>query len=101
MATFGFRCSQHPAPLHFDAPFAVGQAPDRMPCPECGAHAPRVYSVPRISLNPAHLVAAIDRTERSRWEPDVVSGPPPEVRPRAGGRASAAINPAWYRLPRP
>lgn len=94
MATFTYRCPSH----RFDASFPIGTAPPDTPCPTCGTDAVRVFTAPRLSLAPGHLMAALDRSERSRSEPDVVSALP-SVAGRA--RRSAPPNPALRRLPRP
>jgi hypothetical protein len=52
-----------------------------------------------LSLAPRQIVAAIDNTEKSRDEPEVVSTlPSHRARTR---RPAAALNPALQRLPRP
>ena len=100
MATFEYRC---PAPEcrsggRFEIRRPIGSATGVTACPECGADAIRVFSPPLVSLAPRRLVAAIDRAERSRTDPDVVGAPP--QRP-AGRRTPVARNPALQRLPRP
>lgn len=94
MATFTYRCPSH----RFDATFPIGTAPPDTRCPTCGTDAVRVFTPPRLSLAPRQLMAALDRSERSRTEPDVVSAVP-----SAPGRArrSAPAHPALRRLPRP
>jgi hypothetical protein len=57
-----------------------------------------VFTAPLLSLAPRALVRAIDRTERTRDEPDVVSSLPPAPSRRV---APVAQNPALARLPRP
>jgi hypothetical protein len=56
----------------------------------------RVWTAPMVSLAPRAAVAAIDRAERSRTEPEVVTHVP--GRPR---RVVAPTTPAQRRLPRP
>jgi hypothetical protein len=94
MATFSYRCAQDGL---IDVVRPVGTALPRTACPTCGNDAVRVFTAPMLSLASPALVAAIDRSERTREQPDVVAGPPsmraPQVRtPR---------NPALARLPRP
>jgi hypothetical protein len=52
-----------------------------------------------LSLAPRALVAAIDRTEKSSDEPEVVSAVPP--RAFRSRNPMATQNPALQRLPRP
>jgi hypothetical protein len=96
VARYEFRCPQ-------DGPHEValplGQAPARRPCPVCGGEAVRVFSPPHLALAPRHLLAAIDRAERSRTEPAVVTAP--AGRPRRRTAPPTPQNPAWQRLPRP
>ena len=49
-------------------------------CPGCGAGARRVYSVPGVKRTGAGLSGAMDRSEKSAHEPEVVRRP-------AGGAA--------------
>jgi hypothetical protein len=52
-----------------------------------------------VSFAPRALVAALDREEKSRYEPDVVTS-----LPRSGNRKAtpmAPMTPALARLPRP
>ncbi|MGH3799948.1 MAG: FmdB family zinc ribbon protein [Pseudonocardiaceae bacterium] len=97
MATYQYTCAQDGV---FDVSRPMGTAGPRSPCPVCHREAARVFSAPLLALAPRALVAAIDRTERTRDEPDVVSALPPRhsSRPR---RRAAAPNPALQRLPRP
>ena len=83
----------------FDVTRPMGTAGSRAPCPVCNSEAVRVFSAPMLSLAPRALVAAIDSTEKTRDEPEVVSAlPPHQARTR---RPAAALNPALQRLPRP
>jgi hypothetical protein len=91
-----YRCSQHgTAEVHGP----MGSATAAIACPACGAAAVRVFTAPGLSLGSPVRRALIDRTERSREQPDVVAAPPPG-RGRAR-RADVARNPALSRLPRP
>lgn len=51
------------------------EAGDPMPCPECGAAARRVYSMPATRRMSTTLYNAIDRSEKSASEPKVVRRP--------------------------
>lgn len=50
-------------------------AAEPMPCPKCGDGARRVYSMPATKRMPAGLSNALDRSEKSASEPDVVRRP--------------------------
>jgi putative FmdB family regulatory protein len=96
MATYQYRCVQDGV---FDVSRPMGTAERQCQCPICNSDAVRVYSAPMLSLASPALMAAIDRTEKTRDEPDVVSALPP----RRGRKRSptATMNPALRRLPRP
>ena len=96
MAVYVYRCADH-GPTEESRP--LGTAAAAVPCPACGSPAPRVFTAPRLSLGSPARRALIDRTERTRDEPDVVSAPP--CRPGGAGAAAVARNPALRRLPRP
>jgi hypothetical protein len=76
----------------------MGAATAAVACPVCGAAAARVFTAPRLSLGAPVRRALIERTERSREQPPVVSAPPPGPGAR---RADVLRNPALSRLPRP
>jgi putative FmdB family regulatory protein len=94
MAVYVYRCAEHGVT---EEARPIGTAAAAVPCPACGSPAWRVYTTPRLSLGSSDHRALLDRTERTRDEPDVVAAPPP----RRGGRAVAGRNPALRRLPRP
>jgi hypothetical protein len=96
MATYAYRCAQDG---DFDISRQLGMAPTKSACPVCNNEAARVFRAPMLALAPRALVTAIDRTEKSRDEPDVVSAPPP--RSVRAQNPTATQNPAWQRLPRP
>ena len=96
MAVYVYHCTQHGLT---EVTRAMGTADAAVPCPACDLLATRVFTVPRLSLGSPARRALIDRTERTRDEPDVVSAPPP--RPGRAGAAAVARNPALRRLPRP
>ena len=97
MAIYEYRCEEHGA---FDVSRPLGTAPASVACPACGVDAARVVSMPMVlSAKRTAWSAAIERAEKSRHEPEVVSAPP-----RAGGRSrikTAPMTPALQRLPRP
>jgi putative FmdB family regulatory protein len=98
MAVYVYRCTEHGMT---EAARPIGTAGATMPCPTCGSAAARVYTAPRLSLGSAARRALIDRTERSRDEPDVVSAPPHRRGGPAVARHPALRHPALRRLPRP
>lgn len=96
MVAYEYRCNQHGL---FDVSRPMGDAPTTASCIQCGEHAVRVYSVPMTGRTPAHISAVIDRAERSRDEPEVVTQlPPRRMRLRT---PMAPVNPAIRKLPRP
>jgi hypothetical protein len=94
MAIYRYRCVLDGV---FDVSQPMGMAGSQRPCPVCNSEAVRVFLAPMLSLAPRALMAAIDGTEKTRDEPDVVSALPPR---RARTRPAAAQNPALRRLPR-
>jgi putative FmdB family regulatory protein len=96
VAVYVYRCTGHGL---IEVTRAMGSADAAVPCPACDLQATRVFTAPRLSLGSPARRALIDRTERTRDEPDVVSAPPP----RSGGTGAGAVawNPALRRLPRP
>jgi hypothetical protein len=96
MATYAYRCAEHG---DFDISRPMGMAAATSRCKICNKEAVRVFCAPMLSFAPRALVAAIDRTVKSRDEPEVVSALPP--RPVRAHNSTATSNPAWRRLPRP
>ena len=94
MAIFLYRC---PADGIVELRWPVGTAPGQARCPACEGDARRVYTPPLVSGGSRSAMALIDKTERTRDEPEVVTSPPPHGR----GHARPDMNPAWQRLPRP
>jgi hypothetical protein len=96
VATFQYRCPQDG---DFEVIRPVGTATAQVACARCGRDAVRVFTAPLLSLAPRSLMAAIDSTEKTRDEPDVVSALPPRA---VGTRTPmASRSPALQRLPRP
>jgi putative FmdB family regulatory protein len=94
MATYEYRCAEDGL---FEVVAPMGDAGDRVRCPSCDRPGTRVFSAPMLALADRRRVAAIDRSERSRERPEVVTQLPPSTRrPRV-----APPNPALRRLPRP
>jgi hypothetical protein len=83
-----------------EASWPLGRAAESVPCDVCGEEATRVFSVPSLPFSSGvrrDVGATMDRAERSRTEPDVVSSVPP----RRGRAPTAPLTPALRRLPRP
>jgi hypothetical protein len=76
----------------------MGAATAAVACPVCGTAATRVFTSPRLSLGSPARRALIERTERSRERPDVVTAAPTGPGAR---RADITRNPDLSRLPRP
>ena len=96
IAVYLYRCPDHGTT---EAHRPMGTAPAAVECPACGSAATRVFTAPRLSFGSPVRRALIDRTERTRDQPDVVSTPP--RRPGPARRADVLSNPALSRLPRP
>jgi putative FmdB family regulatory protein len=96
MATYQYRCDEHGL---VETTRPIGTAPPELSCTACGRPAQRAYSSPRLALADRRAVALLDRTERTRESPDVVTALPQRALSRVTpqGRAS----PAQRRLPRP
>jgi putative FmdB family regulatory protein len=96
MSMYEYRCDQHGS---FDLQTSMGDAQPRTACPECGLQVPRVFTAPMTSSTPRSVTSVLDRTEKSRYEPEVVSSLP--RRPAHQRTPTAPANPALQRLPRP
>lgn len=72
MPVYEFLC-QSCGPFEERRSFEGSEEP--MPCPECGNEARRVYSMPSTRRIPTGLYKAMDRSEKSASEPEVVSRP--------------------------
>ena len=97
MAIYEYRCDQDGV---FEITRPLGTAPELATCSVCGGEARRVFSVPLVICGSrSALVAAMDRAERSRDEPDVVTS-----LPSTGARRRTPVlplTPTLARLPRP
>lgn len=94
MPVYVYRCDAHG---FTERTLPIGTAQQSTPCPTCGDVAMRVFTAPRLSLGDATRRALIDRTERTRDEPEVVTSPGP----RPARRSPVAVDPKLSRLPRP
>ena len=95
MVFYEYLCHTHGA---FNIMRRLGEAPSQEPCPSCGSQAQRMLSAPMVlSGRRSSLFSAIDRAEKSRHEPDVVTSVPPSgVR-----RPQVRMTPELRKLPRP
>ena len=96
MVAYEYRCLVHGV---FVEDFGMGDAPVSVVCGTCGQGAGRFYSAPILQRANPDRMALIDRAEKSRDEPDVVSSLPP--RHPSKRTPMAPPNPALQRLPRP
>lgn len=97
MAIYEYRCDEHGL---FEIMRPLGTAPQSAPCPLCGGDAVRAISAPRLrSSARAGVFAAIERADKSRHEPKVVSSIPASGAYRRA--RTATLTPQRARLPRP
>jgi putative FmdB family regulatory protein len=97
VATYEYRCEQDGV---FEVMRPLGTAPALVGCPACGQAARRMISAPMLRTGThSAWTAAIDRAEKSRFEPEVVSAPPSH-----GARRRTTVlplTPILRGLPRP
>jgi putative FmdB family regulatory protein len=97
VAIYEYRCELDGL---FEVIRAMGTAPESVTCAVCGREAKRVVSMPMIASGTRSAwFTAIERAEKSRHEPDVVTS-----LPASGARRRtrmAPLTPALRRLPRP
>lgn len=94
VAIYEYRCDRHDV---FEVTLPLGSAPPIAECPECGTMARRIISLPTVRCGPrSGVFAAMDRADKSRFEPEVVSAPPRRRRSNV-----APLTPQLARLPRP
>jgi hypothetical protein len=97
MATYEYQCLQDGV-IEISRP--IGMAPALIACSICGNTAERMISVPMIrNKAPIAFTAAIDRAEKSRYEPEVVTSLPQTKRSKYPPKILQ--NPALKNLPRP
>ncbi|MDH3295402.1 MAG: zinc ribbon domain-containing protein [Acidimicrobiia bacterium] len=96
MAVYEYRCNRHGI---FVVSLPMGEASQLATCQLCGKEANRLYSAPMLRRAPANRMALIEKAEKSRDEPDVVTSLPP--RHPSKRTPMAPPNPALRRLPRP
>lgn len=97
MPIYEYQCDEHD---RFELRQPMGSASEHAACPCCGASARRMLSAPRIVTHRhGAWKAAIDRADKSRYEPEVVSS-----LPTTGMRRSTPVLPLTPKLrglPRP
>lgn len=97
MAIYEYQCAQHD---RFELHLPMGTATASVRCPDCGSESRRMPSAPRIvTRGHGAWTAAIDRADKSRYEPEVVSR-----LPSTGMRRPATVlplTPVLRGLPRP
>ena len=95
MAIYEFRC-EHDG--FFDVNMPIGTAPESITCSTCGGDSIRVISAPMIkSASRSAWTAAMDRSYKSRYEPEVVTSLPAIAAPRR----TIPLTPKLQGLPRP
>ncbi len=97
MATYQYRCDRDGL---VETSRSIGTAPADLCCPACGDPARRVFTVPLLRHPDRRAMSLIDRTEKTREAPAVVTSLPPP-RPSRPARPRPAASPAQLRLPRP
>ena len=65
----------------FEQQRSLAEAGEAMACPACGREARRVYSMPNTRRMPAALSGAMDRAQKSAYQPEVVRRPVGGTRP--------------------
>ncbi len=97
MTLYEYRCRDHGLT---SVSLPMGTAPRSIACPVCSAPTERVFSAPMLMTSKSRrLASVIDRCEKSRDEPEVVTSLPPRDPHKRTPMAPA--NPALRRLPRP
>ena len=95
MAIYEYRCDHDGV---FDKNMPIGTAPQSVPCPTCGGDARRVISAPMFkSSSRSGWTSAMDRADKSRYEPEVVTSLPSV----GGPRRTIPLTPKLRGLPRP
>ncbi|CAM3796869.1 FmdB family zinc ribbon protein [Polynucleobacter brandtiae] len=96
MATYEYQCDQDGV---FEFIYPMGTAPESRICLSCGKPARKIVSAFMVHRkSTVHLFSAIEKADKSRYEPEVVSSLPSS---RSGVTFPAMLNPALAKLPRP
>ncbi|MGH8671350.1 MAG: FmdB family zinc ribbon protein [Burkholderiales bacterium] len=97
MAIYEYRCKQDGV---FEVTRPLGTAPEWVKCSLCGSKARRIISAPMLRRGSrTGWFSAIEKAEKSRYEPDVVTS-----LPSTGARRRTPVlplTPTLQRLPRP
>jgi putative FmdB family regulatory protein len=97
MATYEYRCEQDGV---FEVMRPLGTAPASVGCPVCGQAARRMISAPMLRTGThGAWTAAIDRAQKSRFEPEVVTRLPSQGALRR--TTVLPLTPILRGLPRP
>lgn len=96
MPTYEYACDDHGA---IEIVAAMGDAPEKVDCVDCGEPARRVFSSPRLSSADPKRMALIDSTKATGDKPDVVTSIPTQGRRRK--QKMAPPDPRLQKLPRP
>lgn len=97
MTTYEYRCDHDGESFELSVP--LGTAPPSISCELCGGEARRVFSKPMLTSPRRGLATMIERAEKTRTDPDVVTSVP-----AAGpGKRTPVLplTPTLRRLPRP
>jgi len=98
MPTYEFSCEEHG---RAEDVFPMGEAPESVPCPECGGASRRVFSSPMISAVDQRRMGLIDSTKSTADAPQVVSSVPSGGRINSRPTPMAPPDPRLKKLPRP
>ena len=97
MATYEYQCDRDGV---FDVTRPLGMAPESVACAVCGGAAKRIFSIPMVKCGSRTAWStAIERAEKSRHEPEVVTSLPSQ-----GARRRTQVlplTPTLRGLPRP
>ncbi|MEU5841956.1 zinc ribbon domain-containing protein [Rhodococcus sp. NPDC047139] len=96
MPLYEFRCAEC-GPFDLSVPMSEVSASTR--CPQCGGHARRLLTPPRLGRGGSTAMRLHDATARTASEPDVVSGALPGTSRRPS--RSVTTDPRHRSLPRP
>ena len=97
MAIYEYRCDQDGV---FEVMRPLGTAPATVACPACNREAPRIVSAPMIlTTSRSAWSAAIERADKTRYEPEVVTSVP--AAGAKGRTRMLPLTPTLRGLPRP
>lgn len=95
MALYQYRCVRHG---NIEVLMSMGTAPESITCKVCGQPAKRVFTAPMIPHPDQAVIHAIENSELSAHEPEIVTSVP-----RAGQKKPTRFttDPRHQRLPKP